>query len=253
MPDLHALLADEAARLEPAEVPSFDGVRQRARRHRRNRAAGAVTTGVAVCTVLALAVVGLLRPEPGSTAATTPGAFRVYSDDLYNGDVLTFRYPDAWNAYATDGFLVDGQHGDGSLVKLSNEDAPFPCALLTDGRWRVSCDPGRRLSQGSVFIRWGSSLSRRSSPLAPGRPLSTLDAGSGSPREIGGHPATLSYRSPDAGLCELVGATKQLSVTILVGEGSDAFQLTMTACLAAPYETTEQQVLDVLDTVAITD
>lgn len=38
MPDLHALLVDEATRVAPSDIPFFDEVRRRTRRHRRHRA-----------------------------------------------------------------------------------------------------------------------------------------------------------------------------------------------------------------------
>ena len=164
----------------------------------------------------------------------------------FTSSEVSFQYPRSWIAYDTDGFPIDGEHSDGALVKLSTQDVPFPCTLVTRGDWHVTCEPSRQLPTGGVFVRWRSDRSGSGKPS----PSATLDGVPGDPRQIGGFPAKANRQAAAETQCRAVGATEQVSAAILVGLPSGTSMITMTSCLAAPSDTAERQVLDMLDSVA---
>ncbi len=73
---------------------------------------------------------------------------------------------------------------------------------------------------------------------------------------IDGHPAKL-YSGPALGpsapySCPAVGATEQLSLTILIGTRESTWLTVMTACLNDPTDHTEQQARAMIDSIDIT-
>ncbi|MBA3525116.1 MAG: hypothetical protein H0T85_11335 [Geodermatophilaceae bacterium] len=236
MPDLQELLAEEAVRHQPGAVPDFAVVHGRARRRTRSRSlVSAVGTLATVALVAILVVSAVLTPEPTPVAAPV-------TVTAYDGSRLRFTYPQSW--VLAEGSLSRHQN-DGVLVALGTQIPDEYCDVMTDagGNVTVCAVPHVELNAEGTFITWRSGFA-----FAPGAP------GSGVPstvRVLDGRPGRL-WQGPAGSYCRSNGGRYEVMATISATPDASSETWTMQACLAAPYEQTEQQVLAMLDSLEIT-
>lgn len=226
MPELRTLLADEAVRRQPAELPPFGSVRSHARRRMGVRVAAAALA-VAAATWGAFALVG-----PAGEPLPNPHADSVSSPGRFESATLSFDYPTEWTALV----IVDQPRAYVQTVVSVSSDG-FGCALEPGGERCVVDLP--RLSAGGVFLEWV-----RHDP--PGR-SGSLDFAAGEETRIDSRQAWINRSNAEMGCAEAGGAREVNAVIRLAGFS----WLSMSACLAAPAEETEQQVLDMLASVTI--
>lgn len=241
MSDLHTLLAGEAERLQPHLRPPFEGVRRRARRRARKHAVVGATTGMLTLATATVAVVATVS-EPGPTTAAAPGG----TTSFQNSD-LTFRHPQEWRV---DPAAV-ANVGEGRVVTLATEPIADPCRPIPDAQGEATACASLHVDLGNagVLVSWLSPSAV--SPGAPGSGIAPIEW------SVDGRAGTL-WRGPAGSHCRSNGGGREIMATIPPPEGPGTPGqrppgFTMQACLAAPYDQSEQQVLDMLDSVQFSD
>lgn len=237
MPELQELLVHEIER-RPDDLPDFSDVLSRAHRHARTRRLATLVTAAPVLLIVLGLGLGWSLTRPVAQQAANGTA--VIEDSGVN-----FRHPEPWKPYRFTGVASLDAGGGQVIVHLSTENVPNPCRVsVTEGQRGTSCaDLDVQLQDSGALVTWAMQSGRVNS--------SPLDVVAGNPRVFAGHNSVL-WSGPASSACRANGGARQMQAYIDMPQDDRSHWLTMTACLASPYDRAEQQVLDMLDSLVIT-
>ena len=167
---------------------------------------------LSVLSSLALVACGTSPSAPPGATASTLGL------DRFDGESLSFAYPDAWRAAR---FEVVSSFSH-LLVYLSTAAMSDPCDRTPNS---IACvrSAVSALGPDGILVEWSGH----------GFPGWTFDPTKGRPMLVDGRRATLEHVDPSGGHCQAIGGERELLVTI-DDPTADMNWTEMRACLRGP-------------------